>query len=73
MGIESISGMSTSLQGIYKSQSMLNQSAQNVATGDSDLAKETVTQITAEKTEAANVEVVRTRDEMLEELMNMRR
>ncbi len=73
MGIESISGMSTSLQGIYKSQSMLNQSAQNVATGDADLAKETVTQITAEKTEAANVEVVRTRDEMLEELMNMRR
>ncbi len=73
MGIESISGMSTSLQGIYKSQSMLNQSAQNVATGDADLAKETATQITAEKTEAANVEVVRTRDEMLEELMNMRR
>ncbi len=73
MSIESISGMSTSLQGIYKSQSMLNQSAQNVASGDADLAKETVTQITAEKTQAANVEVVKTRDEMLEELMTMRR
>lgn len=65
-------GFSTSLQGINQAQGMLNKSAQNVATGQADLAKETASQITAEKSQAANVNVVKTKEEMLDELMNMR-
>ncbi len=65
-------GFSTSLQGINKAQNMLNKSAQNIANGQADLAKETVSQIAAEKSQAANVNAIKTREEMLDELMNMR-
>ena len=71
--INGFSGFSTSLQGIQKSQMMMNKSAQNVATGEGDLAKETVNQIVAEKSQSANTETVRTKDEMLEELMHMQK
>lgn len=62
-----------SVQGIQKSQQMLNKSAQKVADGSGDLAEETVQQIIAEKSQSANVTAIQTADEMLAELMNMKR
>ena len=66
-----LSGIASSLQGINQAQKMLNTSASNIAAGDADLEKEMTNQIVAENSQAANIETIKTRDEMLEELMYM--
>ncbi len=71
--INNISSLSSSLQGIQQAQKLLNKSAQEVATGSGELEKTTTEQIVAESSQAANINVIETREEMLDELMKLRK
>ncbi len=71
--INNISGLSSSLQGIQQAQKLLNKSAQEVATGSGEFEKTTSEQIVAESSQAANINVIETREEMLDELMKLRK
>lgn len=71
MIMEVIGALSTSLMGIYRSQQQLNNSAQKIASGEGDMAQNMVEIITAQDSQGANIDVVKTADEMLKELMYM--
>lgn len=67
------SALENGRKGMQNAQEILNQSAQNIAEGSGQLEKDMTNQIVAETTMGANVQTVQTAEEMLEELMNMRR
>ena len=62
---------STSLQGINQAQQIMNKSAQQVAEGKGELEKEAASQIIAQDSLSANVKAIKSKDEMLKELLNM--
>lgn len=71
--MEIISSFGASTYGMMKSQQLLSKTAQKVATQEGEPADNMVHLISAQEGQSANVEVVKTADEMLKELMNMSR
>ncbi|MDR0867908.1 MAG: hypothetical protein LBP75_05465 [Planctomycetota bacterium] len=66
-----INALTSAVGGIHRSMGMMDRSAQRVADGSGDYAEETVAQIVANKSLAANTATVHTYDEMMGELMQM--
>lgn len=69
--MEIIGSLNSSMLGIQRSQQLLNKTADKIANDEGDLAANAVNLISAETTQNANVDVIKTADEMLKELMYM--
>lgn len=63
--------MTCAVQGINGATNLMNNTAQNIATQEGELATEMVNQIVADKTLSANATTVHTYDEMMQELVTL--
>ncbi len=64
--------ISSNISSIQSSQVMMNQSATNIAGSNADLSKEIPKQIAIEKDVAANASVIKTQDDMLGSLLDIK-
>ncbi|MDQ7045098.1 MAG: hypothetical protein Q9M32_04210 [Sulfurimonas sp.] len=64
--------ISNNIVSINSSQTLLNTSAKNIANSSPDLAKDLTNQIIAQDTTAVNVNAIKTQDEMLGSLLDIK-